>query len=547
MEAEQSQNFNERLSQWVASQGFWFQIRYSMAGSGVRGNATFHLLRLGFRLLVFALLALIGVGVFLVKRPNSVKFNQNFQAKITTALGAEELKAGGVRHQQGTLEISRLAAQGGEGSFYETLEMRNTRFKMGYLDGLLGPWQTGTIAIARLDIDLRAGANNPEAASKMEESLFRVSNEVLTEYYEVANASVRWGYSDRTRGMIDSSTLKVQRTKSGWRLQFTGGTFSQNWLKNFEIVNLVVQVDPNGLVFEEAELKNGTGTVKFPGLRVIAGERPQVEGIVKLTHVALKTILPPALEDFLEGTISGDFKVSGSTNSMEGLAFAGQAIIGGDDMITVRDRLYLFKALSVVDYSRSYHRVDFREGSFQIKTGNGGLHLSEIDLKAPEVMTMGGEFIVRLPTQEEINAAISSGAIDAGSSLLSDEDELAGIRQLPGTDSDFTLRKAANEARRVQDGTLNMDSVPLFDRMSMGVEARKLQSAASERMSRMLWYEGMVGITLNSDAFERAPLLREMHPPDPVTGRIPIKVPLGGNIYDLTLKQAEDIYEKGRR
>jgi hypothetical protein len=63
----------------------------------------------------------------------------------------------------------------------------------------------------------------------------------------------------------------------------------------------------------------------------------------------------------------------------------------------------------------------------------------------------------------------------------------------------------------------------------------------------MLWYEGMVGITLNSDAFERAPLLREMHPPDPVTGRIPIKVPLGGNIYDLTLKQAEDIYEKGRR
>jgi hypothetical protein len=32
MESEQSQNFNERLSQWVANQGFWFQIRYSMTG-----------------------------------------------------------------------------------------------------------------------------------------------------------------------------------------------------------------------------------------------------------------------------------------------------------------------------------------------------------------------------------------------------------------------------------------------------------------------------------------------------------------------------------
>ena len=55
MESEQSQNFNERLSQWVANQGFWFQVRYSMSGSGMKGRAMFHLLRIGFRLLVFLL------------------------------------------------------------------------------------------------------------------------------------------------------------------------------------------------------------------------------------------------------------------------------------------------------------------------------------------------------------------------------------------------------------------------------------------------------------------------------------------------------------
>ena len=67
MESEQSQNFNERLSQWVANQGFWFQIRYSMTGSGTKGTAMFHLLRMGFRLLLFLIVAAIGTWVYLVR------------------------------------------------------------------------------------------------------------------------------------------------------------------------------------------------------------------------------------------------------------------------------------------------------------------------------------------------------------------------------------------------------------------------------------------------------------------------------------------------
>ena len=39
METEQLQNFNERLSQWVANQGFWFQVRYSMSGTGMERGA----------------------------------------------------------------------------------------------------------------------------------------------------------------------------------------------------------------------------------------------------------------------------------------------------------------------------------------------------------------------------------------------------------------------------------------------------------------------------------------------------------------------------
>lgn len=547
METEQTQNFNERLNQWVANQGFWFQVRYSMAGSGIRGQAAFHLLRMLFRLLIFLLVVLACLWIYLLERPNTQQFNKFFRDELQTAMSASELEIRGLMHEQGRLEIGRLAAQGGEGTFFESVEARNIRFKMGLLDGLVGQWQTGIVSISMLEIDLRAGTDNAEAATKLAESVFRKPVDVAADSYEVADASVRWGYSERTRGSIESSALKMQRTGTGWRLHFKGGTFRQNWLQDLEIVNLVVLVEKSGLVFERAELKSGDGTVEFPGLQVAGGERPQVGGIVKIRKLALEEIIPPALGGYIEGSISGDFKIFGSTNSSDGVGFEGQVVMDGGDQISLRERLHLLKALSVVDYSRNYHRVDFSEGSFQIRTQRGGMLVSGINLKARDLFTMEGEISVRLPTQEEINAALEKGTGPDGSSLFGAGDDLPEIKQMSGGESDFTLRRAAQEARRIKEGSQSADSLSLFDRLGLSIEMRRLQIEASERMSRMLRYEGAVRITLPEDAFERAPRLQEIYPPDPVSGRIPMRVPIEGHLYELTLRQAEDIYQQGSR
>jgi hypothetical protein len=547
METEQSQNFNERLSQWVASQGFWFQVRYSMAGTGLKGRAMFHLLRMSFRLLIFLLLVSAGLWVYLIKRPNSERFNTAFRDELHSALSAKELEIRGLQHLQGRLEIGRLAVQGGEETFFDSLEARNVRLKMGLLDGLLGQWRTGIVSIAKMELELRAGADNEEAANKLAEAVFRKSEQVEVDSFEVADVSVRWGYSERTQGSIQSSTLKMNRIGTGWRLHFKGGTFRQNWLQDLQIVNLVVLVEKGGLVFEQAELKNGDGTVEFPGLRVIGGARPQVEGIVKIRKLDLEGIIPPALRSFIEGAISGDFKVFGSTNSSDGIGFEGQVVMDGTDSVSLRERLHLLKALSVVDYSRNYHRVDFHEGSFQIRTQRGGMLMSKIDLKAEDLFTMQGEINVRLPTQEEIDAALEKGAGTSDSALFAGDDELAGVKQAPGGESDFTLRRAAQEVKRIKEGSQSLDSLSLFDRLGLSIEMRRLQSEASERMSRMLRYEGAVQITIPGDAFERAPHLQALYPQDPVSGRIPMRVPIEGHLYELTLKQAEDIYQQGRR
>ena len=545
MESEQTENFNERLNQWVSNQGFWFQIRYSMAGSGIRGRAMFHLLRLAARLLVFILIVAAGLSIYLMKRPGTKQFFTGIRGDLESGLSATELEIRGVQHSQGQLDIGRLAAQGGEDTFFDSIEARNIRFNMNLLDGLIGTWQAGNIDIARLEVDLRAGTNDPQSAAKLAETIFRKPLKVEADSFQVADATFRWGYSERTQGAIESSNLKMQRVGNGWRLSFRGGTFSQNWLRQLEIVNLVVIAENGGMVFERAELKSGMGTVEFPGLRLVGGERPEVDGIVKIRSLTLDRVIPPALRNFVEGSISGDFKVFGSTNSSDGIGFEGQVTMDGTDLISLRERIHLLKALSVVDYSRNYHRVDFREGSFFLKTHRGGMELTEIDLKAEELFTLQGAFTVRLPTQQEIDEAMTKGA--DSSPLFAEGEAPTDLTKPSSPESEFTLRRAAQEARRIQEGRQSPESLTLFDRLGLSIEMRRLQSQAAERMSRMLRYDGTVRITLPGDAFERAPRLKELYPVDRATGRVAIRVPLQGHIYELTFRQAEDIYLQGQR
>jgi hypothetical protein len=210
----------------------------------------------------------------------------------------------------------------------------------------------------------------------------------------------------------------------------------------------------------------------------------------------------------------------------------------------LRDRIHLLKALSVVDYSRKYHRVDFREGSLEIKTGHGGMHLTGIDLKSDD-FSLQGAFNVRLPTQQEVDEAVAKGTGLSNSPLFA-EDDLKDISP-PAGETDFTLRRAAQEARRIREGAQSPDSLNLFDRLGLSIEMRRLQIQAAERMSRMLRYEGMLQITIPGDAFERAPRLQEIYPADAATGRVAMRVPIQGHLYELTLRQAEDVYQQGQR
>ena len=547
MESEQSQNFNERLSQWVANQGFWFQIRYSMSASGTKGTVMFHLLKLASRLLIFLLVVAAGGWVYLVILSGTNKFNDRFKTSLQQGFSASEVELKGFSRSQGQLGINRLTFQGGNQTFFTSLEAKNIRCKMGLLDGIAGIWDTGTVAISLLDMELRAGADDPESAQAFAKAIFGKSPKVVINTLEVADATLRWGYSDRTRGAIENSVLKVQRTENGMKLVFKGGTFSQNWLNKLEIVSLVIACNSDGVTFEKAEFQQGLGTVDLSGVKVVGGERPTIEGTAKVRKLALEDIVPLAMRSFIEGSISGDFHVSGSTNSTEGVGFEGQITVDAEDTIAIRERIHLLKALTTVDFVRGYRRVEFREGSLHLKTGNGGMEVSNVNLKADDLFTLEGKMKVRLPTPEETKAAATKSSLAGGSPLFNGEDAEADELATKPEDSDFTLRKAAKAAKRTKDGFQTDTTPSLSSRLALNLETRHLEAQASARSARTLRYEGEFRITIPADAFERAPHLKAKIPVDPKLNRIPMMVPIEGTLYELTFKQAEDLLLQGRR
>jgi hypothetical protein len=535
-ETEQLQNFHQRLSQWVSSQGFWFQLRYSFSGKGTKGALTFHLLRLCARFAVFLLVAAAGVWVYLVKQADMSSYREEFQASLKEKLGAEQIEMRGLERRQGQFSISRLTMSGKESTFFSGLELRNLKCRKTLLDVFRKEWDPGVVTISRADLGLRAGSDSLEAAESIADVYFQDTEGIKLKAIVVNDLSVRWGYSARTRGSITGSDMRAERLPDGWRLRLKGGTFSQNWLKRLEIDEIDLFFGKKGIVFEKAQFRKGAGSVSFVDLKVKAGERPEISGAMRLRKIDVSSLLPMAVRNFVEGTLSAELKVFGSTNSTEGVGFEGNVALEGEDIIVIRDRVHLLRALSVIDVFNNYRRVDFRKGSFHMKTHGGRMEITDVNLAAGELFRMKGGLAVRLPTNEEALSFSENDSVSDQGGILN-EDEI-----------DFTLERAAEQAAdstRVGFGKAGDDS--LYEKLGLSVETRRLEERASERLSRAYRYEGGLEISLPKEAFEKAPRLAEAYPKRDAGGRILMDVPLEGVLYELTLKQSDEVYQKGAR
>ncbi len=528
---EKRRLFNQQMNEWVSRQGLWFQLRHAADGQSILSRMMRLLLR--FSILLF-ILALSFWG-YLVYRIDKKDFAEKLQTQVETCFHGQDCKIGGVKKHRNTATISSLEMKGTDDSFFEKFQARILEMNMGLTDGMFGVWNAGGITIDYLDIDLKAGARNDLVASRSYQALFEKHPKFQFDWIESKKTNFKWGYSPRNRGMIEDSFMMATYENNVWRLEFRGGTFSQNWIKHFKISHLVVLCDQNGVHIKEGELLAGKGSLTF-NIEMGSGGQPEASGSVVLDSIPVKSILPYRYSDWIDGKISGEGTVSGSTNSQDGILLDLNITLKEGDTLIVRDSLPILSALSVVDVYNSYRKVVFDRGGMHVQTGRNRMKVDRINMKAQDLVYLTGEFEVRPPTYKEIAKSLEIKDVQRVQDVIEKnwkfEDDILKVM-----DSTTSLADAAREIRDVVSENMKRESLGMMDMLTPSILAEKNKRR----------FEGMVKIGLKHDAFDNSPRLKKKYPFDPKTARIWIQVPLKGVLHELTLKQAKEFYVLGRK
>lgn len=553
MDPESTNVFNDRLAQWVAKQGFWFQMRYSMAGGGT-SVLMYHVLRLLLKVLIFALILGAIALFFLIKRTDQASFKTDLRNQIVSGLDAEWGVMRNFSRSQNRAMIRHLVISGGADSYLDQVEATGVRFRMGLLDGFNGRWKPNAITVERMALRVKAGAETAEDAAKLGNSLTKSFDKVQFQNLESSLTSISWGYSERTRGSITGSKLLAMREGKGWRLQFTGGVFEQNWLRNMQIKELVLVCNDQGLVVEKGEfevklLSGGSdtkaGKVSFRQVKIAGGPRPEFSGSVRLENVPLEPLLQESYHSFVDGRLSGELKLYGSTNSPDGVSMTGRLSLNEGDSLSLRSRLPLLNSLAILSPSGSFRKVLFNDGYFTLKTTGGTLTISDIALSAPEQMGIRGGFSVRPLRDEEIIEMVKKDTI---------AEELAGSREgqspeAKAREDQITLSKAAQLAQQSSGKTVGFadDSLDLGTPFQAESIQQQAQARAAEKMATTARYDGALQLTLPLKAFPaNAPFL-DRFSKTPNGESLVMDVPLRGSLLEITTNQAEEMLSLERK
>lgn len=548
MDVESTKIFNDRLAQWVARQGFWFQLRYSMAGGGAT-VLMYHVMRMLLKLSIFFVILAALAITYLVKRTDQQAFDTQLKNQIAGWFGAEGGKMRSFDRIQNKATIRYLALEGGPRCFFDRCEATGITFRMGLLDGIVGTWNANQISVDRLSLNVKAGAETEEEADALAAAVTKRLESLQFQAFECKNTRISWGYSARTMGQIEQSRLSALRDDQGWLLRFRGGTLSQNWLRNLEIVELVIRLDGDKLVVEKGEFTvaqetdvinagSNQGRVYLQSVMVKGGLRPKFSGSIALENVPLTPLIQSNYQAFIEGRISGQLDIGGSTNTTEGVTLSGRIKLNEGDGIYLRNRVPLLSSLSVLSPSGSYRKVDLTQGSFRIATGSGKMTVDDLKLLAVGQMEVKGSFVSRPASSQEIEEMLNKNAIST---------EVAeGIAEklAMSTNSDeMTIGKAAeilgdqSTAAMGFTGEIVDNSLPFQAELN----EKQMQLKLAEKMALTAIYEGKLYLTMPVAAFPSDPLTLRKLPRAVDSPVIFLECPLRGNLNQLTLAQAEEL------
>ena len=519
--------FQSRMSDWVARQGLIFQLMHGGSVQGASSALLGWFAGIAFRVLVLVLIGALILFAYFARRPFSENFNADLKIVVEESLDAESVVLGPTSRKNGYLEITSLDMVGGDDSFFDSASIRNCKTRMGLLAGVVNKWRGESIEIERLEMAIKSGSDEPDGTGAFE-AIFQEGDEFSFERIEVADASLSWGieevdaslirgYSESTKGRIENAKLSAQRNEDGWRLTVTGGTFSQNWLKGLSIEVLECRLTREGVQIVEGRMRSGSGAVTLVAEVRGPVTDPQVTGSGEMKNLPFAQSLTHEVEAFVRGSLSGSFTLGGSPYSSSGIAINAEIVMDPNDEIVITDEIKLLDAISLVDRYRSYKKVRFRSGSFNMETGRNVAVFSGIRLEAKDHMVLEGEFMARPPSQKEVDAAIyvDEYGRSAPSRNAEDLDEELGRSVGSG---EINLAEAAKAAREKSGNDEKIRTY--FESEMSGRELHRREQDVRAIYRRIPFIQGNLRLGLHAKAFEekRSQQLSELYPVEEASG-----------------------------
>lgn len=544
IDQERLNAFQVRMSSWVAGQGLFFQLRYAAAVQGAQSTIFGAFMRLLTRLSILMAVLLVGFWIFLAKRVDFGWFRKDLGEKISMALGADSAVVGSVERERGYASLQRVSLEGGERSFFYDAEIRQLRTRMGLLDGVMRGWNGESVTIKELELSLKSGADSDEAAAAAYGSLFKNAENFDFEVIEVEKATITWGYSEMHRGSIQGANLKVNRRHGGgWTLVFKGGFFTQNWLRRMSIERIEVVATEESLEIVEMKLSKDGGRLDLAGKLTRGGARPEFEGTGRMTSMPIWSMVGADFREFVDGEISGDMKFGGSTNTLEGFRTVSEVSLEEGDHVILEDRFPLFRAISAVDRLRSYKKVRFSSGKFRMRTGGDRLELSNIWLRAQDLMRVEGALVVRPPTEEEVKGqlALEQRATVAATPPGGDPTDKEATQK---KGDELSLRDAADARKKSKEHSMRS---LIMGSQTGSREVSAISNAAEVREKEAYFLEGEVRVGVTADVFDRSPELDQRYPVDQETGMRWLALPIRGRIYSVSQDLADRFLPRSRR
>lgn len=444
MSDKREKSYNQAMSEWASQQqtNFLRKSRGSLLHPSHMAGPLGRLFGYFLRLLVVAVIAVIGYIVFLAYYGRSLSFRTMLTAEMKTALSASELKVTGIRWGLGgTLNMKNLEAKGTPEASFSMLKVNGVTAEIPVPAVLEPAWNVKELRILSLEAALRSGTasaglptapaapvpppGGEESPSGVRTGMIQPPRGVLTagltispdlrqlkvQNCTIAEATFSWGLTQSGSGVISKTTAALDSNGNGWNAVLSGGLLRLGWLDGLKLQHAALTTSPTGIQVNDCTLVPDENILQLyapdgaekllragPHLKLSGtirrGDDPDLSLKATVQSMPLGFFIPRdqahhELWRLFDCTVSGEMDITGSVNRSTGVldgtaATAGSGALHG---VEIDSRFTILEA--------NISRLPLLSA---LVSAGGDLALKSLQVKSGKIAFRYGGTVDRRPT-----------------------------------------------------------------------------------------------------------------------------------------------------